>query len=339
MKRILTIGSTVALPKAGTGPPAGGPAAERLPDRGPAPAGREHCLQGNRRLAGPAAWPAERTGPGLLPADPDRPGALLRLHPGRAILEAVPLPAPASSFHCQGSPGTWRATCKPGQANGRSRRTTPLPRAMPWWECAPASWPPSRIQDRVFLRPDFYDPIYRARREGLFILAVNCLHPNATCFCASMGTGPRHQGGFDLCLTEMDDLFLVEAGSELGLSLLARRTYRTALRLHPDRRQAGHRTGRRPDGPQPGYQRPARPADRTPGCRTLGPGGQTLPFLRQLHPGLPDLFLLGCRRPDRHHRQASPAASGSGIRASTRISPTWSAGTPARTSAPATASG
>jgi sulfhydrogenase subunit beta (sulfur reductase) len=81
------------------------------------------------------------------------------------------------------------------------------------------------IQDKVFLRPDFNDPIYRARREGLFILAVNCLHPNATCFCASMGTGPRHRGGFDLCLTEMDDLFLVEAGSELGLSLLLRRSY------------------------------------------------------------------------------------------------------------------
>jgi ferredoxin len=81
------------------------------------------------------------------------------------------------------------------------------------------------VQDRVFMRSDFTDPIYRARREGLFILAVNCLHPNATCFCVSMGTGPRHKAGFDLCLTEMDDLFLVEAGSELGLSLLARRTY------------------------------------------------------------------------------------------------------------------
>jgi sulfhydrogenase subunit beta (sulfur reductase) len=82
-----------------------------------------------------------------------------------------------------------------------------------------------QIQDRVFLRPDFYDPIYRARREGLFILAVNCLHPNATCFCVSMGTGPRHRSGFDLCLTEMDDLFLLEAGSELGISLLTRRAF------------------------------------------------------------------------------------------------------------------
>jgi sulfhydrogenase subunit beta (sulfur reductase) len=81
------------------------------------------------------------------------------------------------------------------------------------------------IQDRVFLRPDFHDPIYRARREGLFILAVNCLHPNSTCFCASMGTGPRHSSGFDLCLTEMDEVFLMEAGSELGLSLLVRRDF------------------------------------------------------------------------------------------------------------------
>ncbi len=85
-----------------------------------------------------------------------------------------------------------------------------------------------QIQDRIFLRPDFSDPVYRARREGLFILAVNCLHPAGTCFCASMGTGPRHTSGFDLCLTELDDAFLVEVGSELGRSLLARRSYSLA---------------------------------------------------------------------------------------------------------------
>ncbi len=85
-----------------------------------------------------------------------------------------------------------------------------------------------QIQDRIFLRPDFYDPIYRARREGLFILAVNCLKPVETCFCVSMGTGPRHKSGFDLCLTELDDAFLVEVGSELGRSLLAKRSFELA---------------------------------------------------------------------------------------------------------------
>jgi sulfhydrogenase subunit beta (sulfur reductase) len=81
------------------------------------------------------------------------------------------------------------------------------------------------IQDKIFLREDFSDPIYRSRREGLFILAVNCLDPDATCFCTSMGTGPRHTAGFDLCLTELDEVFLMEVGSELGRSMLAERTY------------------------------------------------------------------------------------------------------------------
>lgn len=81
------------------------------------------------------------------------------------------------------------------------------------------------VQDKVFIRSDFSDPIYRERRENLFILAVNCLDPDATCFCVSMATGPRVQPGFDLCLTELDDAFLVEAGSELGRSLLSRRNF------------------------------------------------------------------------------------------------------------------
>ncbi|MBM3153497.1 MAG: sulfite reductase subunit A [Chloroflexi bacterium] len=78
------------------------------------------------------------------------------------------------------------------------------------------------IQDRVFLRSDYQDPVYRQRREGLFIVAVNCLYPASTCFCASLGNGPQVRKGFDLCLTELDDLFLVEVGSELGRSALAR---------------------------------------------------------------------------------------------------------------------
>jgi sulfhydrogenase subunit beta (sulfur reductase) len=81
------------------------------------------------------------------------------------------------------------------------------------------------IHDRIFLRGDFADPIYHPRREGLFILAVNCLDPDATCFCVSMGTGPRHSAGFDLCITELDDGFLVEVGSELGRSLLVDRNF------------------------------------------------------------------------------------------------------------------
>jgi ferredoxin len=74
-----------------------------------------------------------------------------------------------------------------------------------------------QIQDKAFVRGDFSDPVYRSRRERVFILAVNCLHPAGTCFCAAMSTGPRVRSGFDLCITEIEDVFLVEIGSELGL--------------------------------------------------------------------------------------------------------------------------
>ena len=72
------------------------------------------------------------------------------------------------------------------------------------------------IQDKVFLRKDCSDPIYRANRQAAFILSVDCLHPGDTCFCYSMGTGPKNSVGFDINITELDDVFLVEIGSEAG---------------------------------------------------------------------------------------------------------------------------
>jgi len=77
------------------------------------------------------------------------------------------------------------------------------------------------IQDRVFLREDYKDPFYRARRERAFILLVNCSEPVETCFCTSMGIGPRAKEGFDLALTELDDVFLIEIGSETGRMIVA----------------------------------------------------------------------------------------------------------------------
>jgi len=74
------------------------------------------------------------------------------------------------------------------------------------------------IQDRVFLGGAQVDPHYRARREGAFIVAVNCSTAGGTCFCVSMNTGPKATAGFDLVLTEvLDDgehLFLVEAATD-----------------------------------------------------------------------------------------------------------------------------
>jgi ferredoxin len=70
------------------------------------------------------------------------------------------------------------------------------------------------------MRADFTDPIYRARRERAVIISVNCTHPAETCFCTSMDTGPQVKKGFDLNITELDDVFVLTVGSELARRLL-----------------------------------------------------------------------------------------------------------------------
>jgi len=76
------------------------------------------------------------------------------------------------------------------------------------------------VQDRVFIREEWCDQVYRDRRENSFIVAVNCMQSGGTCFCCSMGTGPEAKSGFDLCLTELENTFLVEVGSEAGRRVL-----------------------------------------------------------------------------------------------------------------------
>jgi sulfhydrogenase subunit beta (sulfur reductase) len=76
------------------------------------------------------------------------------------------------------------------------------------------------VQDRVFLNGPYPDPLYRERRERVCIIAVNCTQAATTCFCTSMNTGPRCTAGFDLALTETENGFLCEIGSQLGEEIL-----------------------------------------------------------------------------------------------------------------------
>lgn len=78
------------------------------------------------------------------------------------------------------------------------------------------------IQDRVFLAGDAVDPGYRRRREGLFLIAVNCRRAAATCFCHSTGCGPAVSAGFDLALCEFPGRFACEVGSKRGAEVLAK---------------------------------------------------------------------------------------------------------------------
>ncbi|MCC6750622.1 MAG: 4Fe-4S dicluster domain-containing protein [Deltaproteobacteria bacterium] len=80
------------------------------------------------------------------------------------------------------------------------------------------------VQDRVFAEGPHADPHYVARRADVFVVALSCGVAGGTCFCVSMGTGPRATRGFDLALTELlegEHRFLVQAGTERGAAHLA----------------------------------------------------------------------------------------------------------------------
>ncbi|MDA8389388.1 MAG: 4Fe-4S dicluster domain-containing protein [Gammaproteobacteria bacterium] len=85
-----------------------------------------------------------------------------------------------------------------------------------------------RLQDQHFLEGLVPDPHYAARRADLFLIAVHCTHPAATCFCVSTGDGPRAEHGFDLALGETEEGFLGTAGSAAGAGFAKRLPLRAA---------------------------------------------------------------------------------------------------------------
>ncbi len=87
------------------------------------------------------------------------------------------------------------------------------------------------VQDRVLRDGPYADADYAARRDGTFVLAVHCGEPAGTCFCVSMGTGPRARAGFDLGATEVlapPHRFVVDVGSDAGATILERVPWRDA---------------------------------------------------------------------------------------------------------------
>ncbi len=96
-----------------------------------------------------------------------------------------------------------------------------------------------KIQDRILSRGPYADVNYKRRREGAFVVAVNCVRPGGTCFCASMESGPVAKEGFDLALTEVcndkEHWFLVRTGGRKGTEVLSETPARPA---QPDQIEA-----------------------------------------------------------------------------------------------------
>lgn len=81
---------------------------------------------------------------------------------------------------------------------------------------------------RTQLDGDHPDEDVARRRDALFIVAVDCSRPAATCFCTSAGGGPAARSGFDVALAEIvrpgsaASEYVARTGSSRGVELLDR---------------------------------------------------------------------------------------------------------------------
>lgn len=82
------------------------------------------------------------------------------------------------------------------------------------------------VLDTVLLDGAHPDSGATARRAETFVAAVQCGEAGATCFCASMDTGPEVRSGHDLVMTELTSadaghVFVLAAATDAGAEVLA----------------------------------------------------------------------------------------------------------------------
>jgi len=85
-----------------------------------------------------------------------------------------------------------------------------------------------RIQDRAMRAGPLGDVDHAARSDAAMVVAVQCATALPTCFCTSTGTGPEVGDGADLVLSEVDDGFVIRAGTDAGGAILTQLDARDA---------------------------------------------------------------------------------------------------------------
>nr|AFY08524.1 cytochrome P450 Svf04 [Streptomyces virginiae] len=164
----------------------------------------------------------------------------VELEAGRYRLRPRP---DGSAFAHSAGPQSWKSFLHPervrqwsaerGPDGGMTvRAEEPSPVSYAFLGVRPCDLRAIRILDRVLSGGRVPDPVYASRREGAFLIAVECTEPGATCFCVSMGSGPAVDAGYDLALTEVVDgaghRFLCRSGTREGAEVLAELPRRTA---------------------------------------------------------------------------------------------------------------
>jgi len=162
----------------------------------------------------PAGWTDEQS-PGHYGLKPQQGPALFAYGVGPQSCKKYLHPAEVKLWSAERQNGTFRIL------NNEARPKQPLA----FFGVRPCDLAAISIQDRVLIHDRYRDPIYCSRGKGAFLVVVQCTQPASTCFCASLGTGPRAKGGFDLALTELvtvqDHRYVVHTGTKRGAKLLA----------------------------------------------------------------------------------------------------------------------
>ena len=135
-----------------------------------------------------------------------------------------------------------------------------------------------------------------------------------------MGTGPKANSGFDLNLTELEDYFLVEIGSEAGKMLISGLPIQPASAFFDPKRQSRSGRSTQADGAcnAQSNRNSQCPAEQS-GTPPLGCGSQTMLELHKLHPDLSNMLLLGCIRPTQPGWRTSNTNTGMGFLLQSRL--------------------
>jgi ferredoxin len=77
-----------------------------------------------------------------------------------------------------------------------------------------------KVQDHVFKDHDYVDPFYVKLRNENLIISADCTCAIDTCFCLAVDVKPFPREDFDINLSEIEDGYLVEVGSEKGKGII-----------------------------------------------------------------------------------------------------------------------
>ena len=285
-----------------------------------------------------------------------RPARRLDRRAGRRHL---PARAPRRRRRCSATTSArtrGRASCSPRSCGSGPRAAPPTARSRSTEDATPA--PALRVHRRALVRPArdrgpgprvhggrLRRPATTgARREGAFIVAVNCGQAARDVLLRLDG----HGAAGDLRLRPRADRGarrrrppLPRRGRQRARRRGARRAAAARRRTPPSWRPPSARSRTPPPMQTPRarhrrHQGPALPQPRAP---ALGRGRRPLPDVRQLHDGLPDLLLPHGRGRHRPRRRGGRAHARSGTRASRSSTPTSTAAASARRRRRATASG